>query len=166
MLVHKSQLKVLFWNARSVLNKIYQLYSYLDDNCIDICCICETHLKPNIHLPSHPDYVNYRFDRTETTMGGVMIMIHRDLKHTDIPILRTNLIENIGIEIIINRRRMQFYSCYLPGGFRTNDINQHLANDITTITRRNTSYFALGDFNATHRSWNCSQNNKVCITHR
>lgn len=77
------------------------------------------------------------------------------------PLTKTSLIENISVEVLINRRKIKFYSCYLPASYRTADINQHFANDINALTRINTSFFALGDFNATHRSWNCSRNNKA-----
>lgn len=161
MIVHKSHIRVLYWNARSIVNKIVPLYSYLEDNLVDICCVNETHLKPDIHLPAHPDFMIYRHDRVESTMGGVMIIIRRSIKHSLLPVMKTNIVENIGIEVAINRRKIQFFSCYLPGGSQTNLINQHFANDITEITRRNNSYFAIGDFNASHYNWNCLRNNRA-----
>lgn len=159
MIVHKNKLNILYWNARSIQNKIIQLYSYLEENFIDVCCVNETHLKPDIHLHSHPDYKIYRYDRTDRAMGGVMIIAHRHLKHSLIPIPNTHLIENIGIEIICNRRKIHIFSCYLPGGTRAAEIRQHFANDITCIANRNSTFFALGDFNATNSAWNCTRNN-------
>lgn len=161
MIVHKSKQNILIWNARSISNKLIELYSYLEDNFIDICCISETHLKPNIRLHSHPDYLIHRFDRIETTMGGVLIIIRRELKHELLPIVPTNLIENISIEVALNQRKIIFYYCYLPGGLRSDVINQHYADDLDKITRTHRSFFALGDFNSKHRSWNCPNNNRA-----
>lgn len=155
----KSNLKVLFWNANGLCSKLFVLYDYMCSNFIDICCISETHLKPTIHLHSHPNFKIYRFDRTDSRLGGVLIMIRRALNHELLPALNTKLIENIGVVVSSQRRKLQIFSCYLPGGSSTRQIREHYENDLNEISRRNTSFFAVGDFNSKHRSWNCNRAN-------
>lgn len=70
------------------------------------------------------------------------------------PFLKTKLIESIGLEIDTQRGGIQFFSCYLPGGTQRQEIQAHLSHDISSITLRRQTYFALGDFNVKHRQWN------------
>lgn len=161
--------KLLYWNCNSLLNysnKIYELYNFIEENHIDICCLSETILDENMLIPARTGFVNYRLDRPKTnenqrTAGGVAIIIRRDLKHTLLSLPNTKLIEAIGVKIYTNRGAIDVFSVYLPGGANRNDIQRHFKNDIQTLTRRHNSYFILGDFNSKHRSWNCRLGNQA-----
>lgn len=160
MTVNNSSLKIAYWNANSIQNKIHQLYNFLKQESIDIFCICETFLKSSSILHQHPDYYIYRNDRPDDqAKGGVMILVRREISHNLLPILKTKLIENIGIEINCQQRRFQLFSCYLPGGTTSQQINNYYLNDITLITRRRQSYCAVGDLNSKNGLWNCSRAN-------
>ena len=159
MVVHKTTLKVLYWNADGVVNKIHQLYDFMIENFIDVACIQETFLKPNVILHAHPDFRCYRNDRLDRSKGGVMIIIRKLIKHHQLPHLHTNLIENLPLEIICNNRKIQLICLYVPGGATRTDIQQHLSNDVATIVNRRTTFFAMGDLNAKHQIWNCSRGN-------
>ena len=159
MMIERNKLKILFWNARGIQHKLFELYEFLDDNFVDLCCISETHLKPTIHLHAHPNYYIYRFDRTDTRLGGVLAIIRRNIKHDLMPSLNTALIETIGIEVHSQRRKIQIISCYVPGGASSDQIRTHFENDVNILTRRNSCFFAVGDFNAKHASWNCNRSN-------
>lgn len=128
---------------------------------IDVACICETFLKANHHLHTHPDFLYYKHDRDDRPKGGVLIIIRRNIRHQQMPFINCKLIENINIEIYAQNRRFQISSCYLPGGTSTQDIRDNYRSDIRLITGRpNTAQFlAMGDFNSKHRFWNCNMAN-------
>jgi endonuclease/exonuclease/phosphatase family metal-dependent hydrolase len=161
MSVHE-KINVLHWNASGIRNKIVELYQHLTENHIDVACMCETFLKSNMQLYSHPDFSTYRLDREERAKGGVLIIIRNRIKHSLLPSLNTNLMECIGVQIeLSDNSKLQIFSIYLPGGARTQEINGHFLNDIKKITRRRISYFAMGDFNSRNRYWNCSRANQA-----
>lgn len=97
-----------------------------------------SHLKPTVHLHSHPDFKISRFDRTDVRLGGVLI--------------------------IVRRRKFQVFCCYVPGAATTTQIRSHFNNDLNKICRRNNAFFAVGDFNSKHRSWNCTRANLAGTT--
>lgn len=123
MVVDKQTLKVVFWNANGVSSKIFVLYDFLSKIFIDICCISETHLKPDVRLHGR-------------RLGGVLILVNKLIKHQLLPVIRTNLIENIAVEIFYRERRLQIISCYVPGGASHSDIRSHYSNDMKLLTRR------------------------------
>lgn len=159
-------LNLLQWNANSLLNRIHELYLFMNDNHIHVACISETFLVETDNIPSHPDYFIYRLDRQELTnghrSGGVAIVIHRNIEHQLLGHLNTRLLETIGLELSLqDGSRMQIYSVYLPGGTPNNMIGQHYKHDIRLLTNRTVSFFALGDFNSRHRLWNCTRANSA-----
>lgn len=160
MIADKKYLNVLYWNANGIKNKYFILLDLLIRNHIDIACVCETHLKSKDILNEHPDFDVLRNDRPDDSpKGGVMIAIRKNLKYKELPYLRTHLIENIGIEISTYTGNISIFSCYLPGGARRQEIQAHFSHDISSITHRRQTYFAFGDFNARHRSWNNTRAN-------
>lgn len=161
MNIDSHEIKMLYWNANSVRNKIHELYAFLTDNDIKIACICETFLLSNDILPSHPNFITYRNDRTTNhRSGGVAIIMNRQIKHQIVSIKPTKLIENVSIEIILdNGSKVLISSLYLFGGLTQESIRQNFSHDIAIITSNRSSYLAMGDFNARHRSWNCTNAN-------
>lgn len=156
----KRFLHIAFWNANGIKDKLFMLYDYLLENHIDVACVCETFLKSSEILNRHPQFDIHRNDRAdERRKGGVMIFVRKNLKYRLLPYLHTQLIENIGIEVVTRKGNLHIYSCYVPGGAQVQDIRAHLSRDISALTRRQTTFFALGDFNAKHRQWNNSRAN-------
>lgn len=162
MINPRSVLKLMYWNANSLRNKIIEFYDFLSTNNIHIACVSETYLKPDYHLHSHPDYYMYRLDRVERNCGGVAIVVRRGLRHRLLPDLGMKLLETIGIEIILeNNCKIRIYSTYLPGSSRAREIREHFLNDLRLVTNRDrsVSYFVCGDLNAKHRNFNCQTSN-------
>jgi hypothetical protein len=156
------KLNVTYWNANSILDKIFELYHFLDSNNIHVACIAETYLKPALILPCDPDYIVYRLDRETSSKGGVAIIVHKSIKHKLLPSLNLKYIECIGIAVSSqNGEWMNIHSLYVPGTSDNTDINNWLIRDINKITDTNGSYFACGDFNARHRAWNCARANRA-----
>jgi hypothetical protein len=152
-----NKIKIVYWNANSIQHKIHEFYDLLTSKLIDIACICETHLKPNIIIPSHPDYICIRTDRDgNTSKGGLMIIIKRKIDYKPF-ILNTKLVENMGIEIkTVTNIKIKIILAYLPGGANNTDIKRHYSSDLKILTNTNRSYFIVGDLNSKHRLWNCS----------
>lgn len=86
-----SALKVLYWNARSVQNKVLDFFDYLVDHDIDVALLQETLLKPN-HALSHKDFKCYRLDRLDTTGGGVAAVVKKSICHSLMPSLNAKVI--------------------------------------------------------------------------
>lgn len=135
---------------------------YLSTCKVDVACISETFFKPNSKVDSHPDYIIHRLDRVDRPKGGVAIIVKRNLKHELQPSYNTKLMECIGIKVFINdSTSCHILSVYLPGGTKGREIDQHLRDDISKITRIRGNYYICGDFNAKHREWNCNVANKA-----
>lgn len=110
-------LRILYWNANSLSEKVFELYEYMQTNQMDIACLSETFLKPIQNIHRHPHYVIYRLDRDEAIRGGgVAIIIKKTLKHELIRSLNMSILECIGITVQINEQSsVKIYSIYLPG---------------------------------------------------
>lgn len=159
---HNSIINVVYWNANGIQDKIFELYEFLTDNHIHVACLNETFLKPFLKLPSHPEFITHRLDRTDRPKGGVAIIIRRNIKHRILQNLQTSLCECIGVEIPLqNGSKIHISSVYMPGGTRVTPINTNFAEDIRKLTLNNTSYFVCGDLNSRHRQWNCFRANKA-----
>lgn len=160
-----SSIKTLIWNANSLRNKLFIFYDLLRSNDIKIACVSETLLTPDDVLHRDADYVLHRLDRdTDSNQrgGGVLIAIHRSIKHKLLPQPRTKLLEAISVEIALNNNnKVKFTSVYLPGGASTSQINQHYKNDIRTLTSSSSQFFIGGDLNSKHRLWNCVRANRA-----
>jgi len=153
-------INLIYWNANGIVNKIDELYDYLQTNDIHIACISETFLKYNIRLKRHPDYIVHRLDRADRAKGGVAIIVNKTIKHSLQPSLDLDIIESIGIEINLqNGSKVTIYSIYLPGSTSHQDITSKYANDIKKLINIRGSYFLCGDLNSKHRFWNCARAN-------
>ena len=73
-------LNVLYFNARSIANKVDDLSATLKQNKYDMVFITETWLKVE-HLSSSilnsTDYVMFRCDRTKSGGGGTAIIVKK-----------------------------------------------------------------------------------------
>lgn len=164
--VNKNIIKILNWNANSIVHNIHELYDFNIEHSIDIACIQETMYNVNDLTPAHPQYYVYRNDRIvhpqSRQSGGVAIMIRRDINHNLLPIPDLNLIEAIGLEIVLhNQEKIEIWSVYLPGGSHNDEINLHYKRDLLKLTNKSNSFFINGDFNSHHRFWNCTRSNNA-----
>lgn len=144
---------VMHWNAQGITTEsaVSQLEQVLLNKKIDVLFLNETFLKSH-HKFKIGSFKVYREDRS-THGGGVLIAIRNNIEHRVLPKCKTYKIENISIEIIINRRPVIFTSAYSPvytGNFK---------KDIHLLTNLGKEFFIFGDFNARHSHWNCVPNN-------
>ena len=117
-----------------------------------------TFLKSNVKLKSHPYYVVHRFDRITGAGGGVIIVIHRRIKHHVLPSFNMKVFECLRIEVNTGLGKLTVVAAYLP--FQcTGDLKNFLKGDLQKLTRNRNKFLIIGDFNAKHRSWNNVQSN-------
>ena len=78
-------ISIVFWNLRSIVNKLDNFKATIEDSSHNIFCITETWLKTNIHDSLlHKDGFNlFRLDRTTLNKkgfikrgGGILIRAH------------------------------------------------------------------------------------------
>lgn len=155
-----NNLKILYWNARSIQNKIDETFSYLIENQIDIALFQETYLKPTNSF-SHIDFKCYRLDRLDEKGGGVAIVIKRSISHSLLPSFNTRIIDCIGINIKTNTNSINIISSYFSGSDLSREAMIDFKHDIQILTQSNDSYLICGDFNAKHRFWNCIRGNRA-----
>ena len=72
-------------------------FNYLKVHNVHIAIITETFLKSNVKLKRHPYYMVHRFDRITGAGGGVIIVIHRRIKHHVLPSFNMKVFECLGI---------------------------------------------------------------------
>ena len=68
-------MKVLFWNARSVIQRKEEIQQMLQDT--DIFVIVESWLSPSITHIQFPGFNNFRKDRMYSKGGGILILIKK-----------------------------------------------------------------------------------------
>lgn len=147
---NNTEFKMLHWNANGISNfsKLKQFELLLERENIKIASLNETFFTEE-HKPYFENYCLYRNDRQDARGGGVALLIHRSIKHKNLSLFNTKLVENISIEITINSRPFVITSAYSPR------YTSNLSNDILLLTSSNKDYIILGDLNAKHSAWNC-----------
>lgn len=149
----EDKLNIMHWNAQSITNlaKKIELQHFLNSKNIDVLLLNETFLKPE-HNFKILGYNIYRSDRPSNG-GGVAIAIKNNLKHSLIKSIPTSNIENIGIELKINRQKIFLIAVYSPR------YDSNFKKELKNITQKYKEFLIFGDLNAKHRSWNCLKGN-------
>lgn len=141
------------WNCQSLNPKIIEFRDHIISNNIDIALLNETWLTAQ-HTLYVPSYTIYRSDRQNAAHGGVAIIIKNNIKHTQIPFINTEIIEQVGIKVYTNTDELHIFSCYFPGSTNRDVLRKYKHDIIKLTTHTRKSYFLIGDFNAKHRLWN------------
>lgn len=116
-----SSLKVLFWNARGIINKLIEFEKYICDNYIDIACVCETFLcdKKDIRINGYRCVYE---NRISGRFGGLLIIVKEGIPFKPLNLPPTQLLECLGI----TTNNTNFILVYLPGQSSDGLINSHL----------------------------------------
>lgn len=56
-------------------------------------------------MTDYTDFKCYRVDKINRSGGGVSIFVRKTIQHSLLPIVQTDLIENVGLEIKVNDQR-------------------------------------------------------------
>ncbi|GFY02372.1 probable RNA-directed DNA polymerase from transposon X-element [Trichonephila clavipes] len=149
-------LSLISWNANGILNKILEFKLFVEKYSPDGILIQETHLRP-VHKFSIANYKCYRNDRITDgpASGGTLILIKKSIPHFNTPTPQLYYIEATTVTINPpNFDPLTITSIYVP-----HHSDKYLFTlDIDTIMQVNSHCVIFGDFNATHNTWNCSQN--------
>lgn len=152
--VNLKRLNLFHWNANGITTYSHQrqLENLLVSKDVHIASINETYFKEK-HKPFFENYYTYRNDRISSRGGGVALLVHKSLNHNILPISKTSYIENLSVQICINRTKVTVTTAYSPKHTR------YFRNDIKALTPPDKDFIILGDFNAKHYSWNCPYSN-------
>lgn len=152
-MTYNKQLKILFWNARSIHKRSEESTHLLDG--IDIFICVETWLSNDTASFDIPGFQILRKDRSETTGGGILMALRNGLKGTEINTLKDSngKIEICGVKITNVSPQLDIIACYRPPRHR---LHQEDWDIIVDNIENNSSCIFVGDFNAHHHQWNCS----------
>ena len=154
-----SSLNLLTWNACSIRRKNLELVDFLREKGIDAAAIQESRLNPgmNVHLQTYK--IATRLDRINSTGGGVLVIVHRDLKCRRLPCFKLDIIEAVGVELTTSVGPVIFIAAYCPRQVNKMDAVK-FKNDIQKLTRRRAKYIIACDLNARHEVWGNHRRNR------
>lgn len=155
-----SNIKIVFWNCRSIRNKILEFVNFLNTHDIDICLLSETWLTQANNL-YHTNYSCIREDRIDQNGGGVAILVKKSITYTIIPKTINQVIENVGISIRVGfNSKLNIYSVYFPGGQNNITLRSKFKSDLRRLLNTDDKYIICGDLNSKHGNWNCLRANQ------
>lgn len=159
-----------FFNARSLCNKLPDLYSLLDGSLynrkFNLLFVCETWLTDNITngllLYNSNDYVLIRHDRTGGVGGGVCVFIDNSLIYFVVSLLdEFASLEVVCIDVLQGNDRHRYICIYRPPSY---DIVQTgLLTKCMSHLCDGKSFTICTDFNLPNFNWNCNFDvNNLC----
>ena len=111
-------LKIMLWNARSILANLGEFQRSLDENNPHLVCMTETWLNPNKNLKFKAFNV-IRMDRPTQTGGGAAILIRKEIEYNNISFNPFNggKLEYAGIKLKLGGggRSLTFFYSTIPG---------------------------------------------------
>ena len=155
-MANSTQIKIMQWNARSLISNKQSFEIYLNKYNIDVALICETWFKPG-HSVNFKGYHIIRNDRADGK-AGVAILIKKNLAYRTITLDQNfNTGINIcGATILVGDKKVTFLSVYKPPNVNTS------FSDWTNISSQILSPFIdAGDFNAHSPLWGSHKNNST-----
>lgn len=155
-----TNIKIMCWNAQSIMPKLIELIDFLNSNPIDIIVVTETWLNKSKKMYI-PNYIIYRLDRQDGNHGGVAILIKNNITHSIPSQPNTKAIEALSVNITTNNTYFTISAVYFPGTNVTQDRLNVFKKDIQILTSSNKSFFICGDLNAKHTSWNNVRGNRA-----
>ena len=141
---------ILNWNARSLRAKKIELGEFLYAQNIDVGVITETRLTPSICF-SITGYTTIRLDRTNSSGGGVAILLRKGMRYSCLPHPGTKIIEAVGVELETSSGNIRIYAVYCPRQCRPRNGESNLFKcDLAKLTRSRSKFVVCGDLNARH----------------
>ena len=153
--VHEKNIKIMFWNARSIVKKKEEFSKIIPDFDIAVCV--ESWLNDKIKSFNFPGFKTFRKDRSHGTGGGILLVIRNNIAYTEIDNLRCSetSVELAGIRITNFHPNINLIICYRPPD---ETFSQSSWDEIISVTNEMENTILLGDFNSHHTSWNCTTN--------
>lgn len=167
MVMARRQINVMYWNARSIRNKMNEVYNFMNEHNIDVAAIQETNLKDEMNIVSNSRYRIIRLDRQINDLnlnnnnnigGGVLFIIKKDINFELVPYIETEIIEALAIKLRLVNVECTLVSTYYPGMKVLSDLIKY-KKDLLKLFSIGGPYVLVGDFNSRHTFWKCSQSN-------
>lgn len=155
MAIHKSPLKITFWNCRSFDDKKTESEQTIKGSDIFICVESwykEAHTEERI--PKYPGFVLIRKDRDYAAGGGILIFIRKNLAFSEIENLNISekTVELCGFKITNIQPEVNILVCYRAPKLLTQKQWDEIFDNLSTQD----PWLIAGDFNAYHSDWNCA----------
>ena len=156
----RNNIKVGYFNARSIVNKVIYLKNMIETASYDVVFIVETWLSPSVPdvliCPRGFDVI--RRDRCYKKGGGLLVLYRSYLPVVEIRdyiCTGDSYFEYLSIDMLFSKKndRIRFMCVYLPpdkSGVKT--IVKNLCNCLKAHGR-NDLYYVLGDFNFPFIDW-------------
>ena len=156
-------LQIIFFNARSVVNKINSTHNLISSGKYDIIFVSETWLTKSVYdsmlCPSQ--YSIYRRDHKSGRGGGVMVLFIFNLHISQIhSSLYDDDIESITVDVHgVNNKLIPLSCWYVPPWFTSHVENMvRLCNCIQSIQPNLSPFHVFGDFNHPNIEWSIPSN--------
>ena len=148
-----TKLRILYWNSRSVRNKVEEISKIIQN--IDIFVCVESWLRDDIKF-QFAGFNTLRKDRDYSTGGGIAFLIRKSYNYIEIKNLQQldDFTELCGIEIINIKEPISIIACYKPPDITLNDTEW---STIVSNSQINSRCLFVGDFNSHNQSWNCAE---------
>ena len=152
-ILHPKNLRILYWNPRSIANKKEEVSKILNDLDIFVCVESWLNKDTNFHFTG---FKTFRKDRTDKNGGGIVLLIRNNLAYKEkenLNIPHTS-VEIASITITNVKPALNLIVCYRAPSVTLTELqwDQILSN----INKSSHTIF-LGDFNAHHMNWNCNK---------
>jgi len=150
-------LKAIYFNARSVRNKLNDLHAIMYTESYDIICISETWLNAvmlNGLIDPKSQFKIYRRDRQCANLGGgVCILVCNNIVSSLVDITYTEIeAEIVACTIFIDKDKITIICTYIPP-----NIGSELFIDtmkcLSVVCQRSNKCIVLGDFNVPKIDW-------------
>ena len=143
---HASKLRILYWNPRSVCNKIEEIQHMIQD--IDILVCVKSWLKEYINF-LFSGFNTFRKDRVHSSGGGIVFLIRKNLNYIENENLtNANLFAELcGIEITNLKNPITIIAFYKPPDVKLSDDEWRSIVSNTNLKSKQRCIL-LGDFNS------------------
>ena len=145
-------LKILYFNAQSLLNKINALNILLSSANYDIICITETWLGGKVIdslLLNNSQYTLIRCDRDSRRGGGVCFFIANHISYKIVSKSSIHNVDLVCVDIfdIYSLKTLRLINIYCPPNFRNIDMYTEFLDYLSDLSIIDFSVVIVGDFN-------------------
>ena len=149
-----TDLKILYWNARSIKPRKEELPKMLEKIDLFVCVESWLDSDENCNVSG---FQTFRKDRTDSRGGGILILVRNNLAFHELRdfVCTEEDFEVTALRINNVQPTVDIFACYRPPHTTP---TQKTWNEIFEKVKRSKSAILVGDFNAHHKTWNCEKN--------
>lgn len=170
-LLRKKGISVLHQNVRGLLNNFIAIEELISSNKnIDVLTLSETHIcssEDNEKLYSVPNYNFESRNRSKGTGGGVAVYVRKDIDYVRRIDLENDSLENIVIEIIINKsKNFLIATHYRPPNtskYLCKNFKEEFDKSLSLYCSESKELILLGDMNVDYQKQNDNKDIKSII---